>query len=228
MGRILSEALGTFLLVLASLMGNPLAVACALASGLWILSASPTGAFNPAVTLGLALRGKLRWKWAAAFGVTQVATALVAAVVTGLLAGHNPTQLADDAPGAIPVAWFATLVAEGLGTAALTLAILVALTARRTAGSTLAPLVVGLTLFALLETFRAWNAFLNPALLVAWGFHDLVSAVRSPDPATALPAEAFRFGAFLPWAFVVILAQLAGALGGTWLFRLTHPAERQG
>lgn len=227
MGRILSEALGTFLLVQATLMGNRLATACVLAACLWALSASPTAAFNPALTLSLALRGKLRWKWAAAFGVTQVAAALAGAVVTGLLVGHDPSHLAAEAAGAVPDAWFGTLVTEGLGTAALALVVLVSLTARRTAGSMLAPLFIGLAFFGLMEAFRNWAVFLNPAVLLAWGFHDLVSAVRSPGPATALPAEAFRFGAFLPWAFVVILAQLAGALAGTWLFRLTHPDERQ-
>lgn len=227
MGRILSEALGTFLLVQASLMGNRLAAAGVLAACLWALSASPTGAFNPALTLSLALRGKLRWKWAAAFGATQVAAALAAAVVTGLLVGHDPSHLAPEAAGAVPDAWFATLLTEGLGTAALALVVLVSLTARRTAGSTLAPLFVGLAFFGLMETFRNWTAFLNPAVLLAWGFHDWVSAFRSPRPGEALVGEAFRFGAFLPWAAVVILAQLAGAALGAWLFRLTHPADRQ-
>ena len=227
MGRILSEALGTFFLVNAMLMGNRLAAAGILAACLWALSASPTGAFNPALTLSLALRGKLRWKWAAAFGFTQLAAALAAAVFTGLLAGHDASHLAPDAPGVVPAAWFATLMAEGLGTAGLTLVALVALAARRTAGSTVAPLLVGLAYFGLLETFRSWMPFLNPAVLLAWGFHDLVSSLRSPDLATALPGEALRFGAFLPWALVVTIAQLAGALAGTWLFRLTHPAERQ-
>lgn len=227
MGRILSEALGTFLLVHATLMGNRLATACVLAGALWALSASPTGAFNPALTLSLALRGKLRWKWAAAFGATQVAAALAAAVITALLVGHDPSHLAAEAPGAVPDAWFGTLVAEGIGTAALTLVVLVALTARRTAGSTVAPLFVGLAFFGLMEMFRNWTAFMNPAVLLAWGFHDLVSALRSPSVGSALPAEALRFGAFLPWAAVVISAQLAGAAAGTWLFRLTHPADRQ-
>ncbi len=227
MGRILSEALGTFLLVLASLMGNPLAAACVLAAGLWAFSASPTGAFNPGLTLALAVRGRLRWKWAAAFAATQLAAALVAALFTGLMVGHDASRLAETAAGAVPSAWFATLVAEGVGTAVLAAVTLVALASRRTAGSTLAPLVVGLALFGLLETFRAWTAFMNPAVLLAWGFHDLVSAFRSENAAVALPAEALRFGAFLPWALVVGAAQLAGALAGAWAFHLTHPSERR-
>lgn len=227
MGRILSEALGTFLLVLASLMGNHLAAACVLAACLWSLSASPTGAFNPALTLALAVRGALRWKWAAAFVATQLGAALGAAVVTGFMVGHDASRLAEPSAGAVPAAWFATLVAEGIGTAALAAVTLAALAARRTAGSTLAPLVVGLALFGLLEAFRAWTAFMNPAVLLAWGFHDFVSALRSENLAAALPAEAFRFGAFLPWAAVVGAAHLAGGLAGAWLFHLTHPAERR-
>ena len=226
MGRILSEALGVFLLVLASLMGNHLAAALAFAVALACLGSGTAGAFNPALTLALAARGKLRWKWALAFVATQLTAALLAATFTGLMAGHDASHLAPDAAGAIPAAWFATLAAEAVGTAALSLAVLSVLTSRRTAGSVVAPLVAGFTLFALLETFRTWTAFMNPAVLLAWGFHDLVSSLRADSVASALPAEAVRFGAFLPWALVVGLAQLGGALAGWVLFRLTHPEDR--
>jgi glycerol uptake facilitator-like aquaporin len=225
MGRILAESLGTFLLVLVSLMGNNLATAFAYAVALWTLSAAPTGAFNPAATLSLGLRGKLRPKWVAALVVSQFTAALIAAVVTGLLAGHDASRLAEDAPGAVPDAWLGALMAEGMGTAGLTLVLLVTLASRRTAGSTVGPLFAGLALFALLETFRTWMAFMNPAVLLAWGFHDLVSSLRADSVASALPAEALRFGAFLPWAALVMLAQVLGALAGTLLFRLTHPAD---
>lgn len=225
MGRILSESLGTFLLVLAALMGNNLAAALAFAAALWSLSAAPTGAFNPAATLALGLRGRLRPKWVAALIVAQFSAALLAAVVTGLLAGHDAARLAEDAPGPVPAAWLGTLAAEGMGTAGLTLVLLVALASRRAAGSTVAPLFAGLGLFALLEIFRTWMAFMNPAVLLAWGFHDLVSSLRAASVAPALASEAIRFGAFLPWAALVMLAQVLGALAGTLLFRLTHPGE---
>ena len=126
----------------------------------------------------------------------------------------------------MPDAWFACLFTETAGTAALGLLVLVAFSARRTAGSALAPLMVGLGFLAIREAFASWSSFMNPALLLAWGFHDVVSSLRSSTPGEAIPAEALRFGAFLPWAALVIAAQLTGALLANLLFRLTHPADR--
>jgi len=225
MGRILSESLGTFLLVTAFIVGNNLAAAAAYAVALWALAAAPTGAFNPIATLALGIRGKLAAKWVVALIGTQLLSALAAAVFTGLAGGYDASRLAQEATGLLPPTWFRTLVAEGLGTAALILLLLVALAARRTAGSTLAPLMAGLGLFALLEALRGFGAFMNPSLLLAWGFHDLMSAFRSEAPAPTLATEALRFGAFVPWALVVVTAQVAGGLVGVLLFRLTHPAE---
>lgn len=227
MGRILAEFLGTFLIATALLLApSRLAVAAVLAASLWLLAAAPTGAFNPAVTVALLLRRRLAWTWAAGLVLAQLAAAVAAALVTALFVGHNPERLAAEAPGPVPERWFAALSSEFIATALLCLFLLAALTARRHAGSTLAPLMAGLGAFALLEIFGSWSTFLNPAVLLAWGLHDWFSALRAPEVAPALLGESARLGRFLPWAFLVGMVQLGGAVAGWLLFLAVHPEDR--
>ncbi len=227
MGRILSEFLGTFLLISTLLLApSRLAVACTFATCLWIFSPPASGAFNPAATAIFALRGRLSWVWAGGLILVQLFAAVVAALFTALLVGHNPERLAVDAPGPVPTTWISSLSVEFLGTMLLCLLLLAAFTSRRHAGSTLAPLIVGVGLFGLMEMLGNWSTFFNPATLLAWGLHDTLSALRAEDVGGALVGEAYRLGRFLPWAILVGFIQILGALTGWGLFRVFYPEDR--
>lgn len=227
MGRILSEFLGTFLLISTLLLApSRLAVAATLAACLWIFSHQPHGAFNPTATFVFALRRRLSWVWAGGLILVQLFAAVAAALFTALLVGHNPGRLAPDAPSPIPSAWLSSLSVEFLGTALLCLLLLAAFTSRRHAGSTLAPLLVGVGFFSLLEMFGNWSTFFNPAALLAWGLHDAFSALRADELGPALLGEAERLGRFLPWAILVGAFQILGALVGWGLFKVFYPEEK--
>ena len=224
MSRITSEFLGTFLLCCFVLLGGRFGMALGLAALLWSLGA-PGVTLNPAAGLALALRGRLGWTTWIGLALVQFAAAVAAAALTGLIAGHNAERLAADSGGP-PDAWLAALVSEGLATFAFILVFLAAFASRRLAGSSLAPFAVGALAFALHEAFSRPVAFMNPALVAAWGFHDLVSALRAEEPGSALVGELARFGRFVPWAALLVAPQVAAAFAGWAAFRLTHPEDR--
>lgn len=227
MGRILAEFLGTFLLISTLLLApSHLGVAAIFTASLWVFSTSPTGAFNPAATLVFALRGRLSWVWAGSFILVQFLAALAAALFTALLVGHNPARLAPEAPSPVPSAWLSSLSGEFLGTSLLCLLLLAAFTSRRHAGSTLAPLIVGLGFFGLMEMLGNGSTFFNPATLLAWGLHDAFSALRADEVGLALIGEAARLGHFLPWALLLGIVQILGALAGLGLFKVIYPEDR--
>jgi len=225
MGRITSEFLGTFLLCCFALIGNPLSMALGLAVLLWVFGGLRAVTFNPAATFALLLRRRVGWVGFAGHLGVQLAAALVAALVTGLLAAHNPERLAEGS-SVVPEAWLGALVAEGISTFGYVLVFLAALASRRAAGSLLAPFVVGAGAFALQGAFASLSSFMNPAVLLAWGVHDLVNSLRANEPAAAFAGELARFGRFVPWAFVLLACQVAGTAAAWLVLRVTHPEDR--
>lgn len=225
MGRITSEFLGTFLLCAFALIGNPFAVALGLAALLWIFGGVRAVTFNPAASFALLLRRRIGWVGFAGHLGVQLAAAVAAAAVTGLLVAHNPERLAEGA-SVVPEAWFAAMVAEGISTFGYVLFFLAALASRRAAGSLLAPFVVGAGAFALQGAFANLSSFMNPAVLLAWGVHDLVNAFRADEPAGAFAGELVRFGRFAPWALVLLACQAAGTVAAWLALRVTHPEDR--
>lgn len=225
MSRITSEFLGTFLLCCFVLLGGRFGFALGLAALAWCLGSTVPPSFNPLASLALLLRRRLGWAAALGDSLTHLGAALAAALFTGLMAGHNAERLSQDA-GVVPEAWLGALFAEGAATFGCLLVFLVAFTSRRAAGNALAPFVLGAAVFALHETFARPTAFMNPALAVAWGAHDLFSAVRADEPGAALLGELGRFARFVPWAGVLILVQLAATAAAWGAFLLAFPEER--
>ena len=109
---ILGEVVGSFLLsvlglgigVSATLWGAPGSPwfadiwptawgwAMAIALGIYVTATLSGAHFNPAVTLGLALAGRFRWKDAVPYAVTQVAAAIAAAAVLFIVALAFPMR----------------------------------------------------------------------------------------------------------------------------------------
>src|SRR5260221_5713577 len=118
------------------------------------------GHFNPAVTLGVWLRGKCEGKDVAPYMIAQIAAGIVAAMIVKFL--KSGAVISPMQPATLPA-----LLAEFLFTFALVYVVLNAATAKGTAGNSFYGLAIGFTV--MVGAFSVGNisggAF-NPALEV--------------------------------------------------------------
>jgi aquaporin Z len=168
--KYFAELIGTFFLVLTigcSVIGHgagslaPLAIGSALMVMIFAGGHISGGHFNPAVTLGIWLRGKCEAKDVAPYMIFQTIGAVLAAIAVKFLkAGDTITPLQ---PETIP-----SLLAEFLFTFALVYVVLNVATANGTSGNSFYGLAIGFTVLA--GAFSVGNisggAF-NPAVATA-------------------------------------------------------------
>ncbi len=231
--RLSAEALGTLIVVFAGLgvplftipQSNPLPAA--LAAGLALTAAMLAvgyvsgGHFNPAVTVGNAIAGRIRLADAAAYiGAQLVGAALGAVALFGVLRTVptiNDSQGAFDTVTAgfgehsiIQVPMAGVLLVEVLGTALL-VAVFLATTASRNPARAAAPFAVGLTTAMLLQLGQALgNVPFNPARATA-------SAIFSgPDALGQL---------WLFWVAPVVGAAIAGLVFRGFAQNTVQPAQ---
>ncbi|MFO0957333.1 MAG: aquaporin [Isosphaeraceae bacterium] len=149
--KLVVELIGTFFLVFTigqtvlgpNDAGNlaPLAIGSALMVMIYAGGHFSGGHYNPAVTLGVTIRGKCSWAEAPAYMVAQVIGAGAAAVLVTFLKGE---AIVYPPPGhAYPVV--AKLIAEFLFTFALVYVVLNAATSVGTAGNSFYGLAIGFT-----------------------------------------------------------------------------------
>lgn len=188
--RLSAEALGTLFVVVAGLgvplftipQSNPLPAS--LAAGLALTAAMLAfgyvsgGHFNPAVTVGNAIAGRIKLVPAAAYLGAQLVGALLGAVtlfgVLRTVPKINDTRAAFDTVTAgfdehsiIQVPMAGVLLVEVLG-AALLVAVYLGTTAGRNPAKAAAPFAVGLTMAVLLQLGQAvGNLPFNPARATA-------------------------------------------------------------
>lgn len=213
-----AEAFGTFFVVIAGLgvplftipQSNPLSAS--LAAGLALTAAMLAfgyvsgGHFNPAVTAGNAIAGRLRPADAAAYVGAQLAGALLAGVTLFAILRTVPdiadTRTAFDTVAAgfgensiIQVPLVGVLLIEVLG-AALLVAVYLGATSARNPSRLAAPFAVGLTLAVFLQFGQApGNTPFNPARATA------SALFSSPDALGQL---------WLFWVAPLVGAALAG------------------
>ena len=227
MPRLVAEAFGSLFLAVAGL-GVPLfsipqssPVPAALAAGLAITAAMLAfghisgGHFNPAVTLGHLLAGRIRAGAAAAYAAAQVVGALVGALalfgILRTLPSIPDSRTAFDTVTAgfgehsiIQAPLAAVVLLELLGAAIIVAVFLAA--GRSTGSRSAAPVAVGLSFAALLQVGQSvGNLPYNPARAVA-------SAV-------------FSSGWAVEQLWVFLVAPLAGAAIAGLAFRITGVAE---
>ncbi len=147
MNKYIAEFIGTFFLVLTvgcTIIGSgagmfaPLAIGSALMVMIFAGGHISGGHFNPAVTLGVWLRGKCESKDVAPYMISQVIAAVLAAFVVKFLKGGaavTPIQ-----PATVPA-----LLAEFLFTFALVYVVLNTATAKGTSGNSFYGLAIGFT-----------------------------------------------------------------------------------
>ncbi len=147
MNKYIVELIGTFFLVLTvgcTVIGNgpgplaPIAIGASLMVMIFAEGHISGGHYNPAVTLGVWIRGKCDTKDVAPYMVAQiVGAALAAAAVRFLKAGAVVTAAT---PSVLPA-----LLAEFLFTFALVYVVLNTATAKGTAGNSFYGLAIGMT-----------------------------------------------------------------------------------
>jgi aquaporin Z len=180
MNKYLAELIGTFFLVLTvgcTVIGHgagplaPLAIGSALMVMIFAGGHISGGHFNPAVTLGVWLRGKCAAKDVVPYMLFQILGAVLAALAVKLLKGG--AAVAPLQPATVPA-----LVAEFLFTFALVYVVLNAARAKGTSDNSFYGLAIGFTV--LVGAFSVDNisggAF-NPAV-AAGAFHALTPADR--------------------------------------------------
>jgi aquaporin Z len=150
MNKLLTEFIGTFFLVLTigcTVIAPGAGVIAPLAIGFMLMVMVYAGGhvsgahYNPAVTVGLVVRGRCTMQDAVGYIVAQVVGAVVAAVCVGVLKAD-----ASVSAGAIQVG--PSLLAEFLFTFALVYVVLNAATAKGTAGNSFYGLAIGSTVMA--------------------------------------------------------------------------------
>ncbi|MBS1909711.1 MAG: aquaporin, partial [Bacteroidetes bacterium] len=140
MKKLITEFIGTFFLILTiglAVLGGagamaPVAIGLALMVMVYAGGHISGAHFNPAVTLGILIRGKITVADAVPYMIVQVVAGAIAAfVVQYLLGSDKVTALAAAAnPNAVKA-----LVAEILGTFALVFVVLNVATSKATAGN---------------------------------------------------------------------------------------------
>jgi glycerol uptake facilitator-like aquaporin len=189
---IMAERLSNGNIALALLVSS-LATA-AMAAGLLLMLAEVTAAyFNPAVALALVLRGEMSLAHGASYAAAQIAGALAGAVFTHVMFGmgwvQNATQIRSG-------------LGAGMGEAAATGMLMLAILSCRGRGPAQLAAAVGLVIAA---NFWATNstALANPAITIARTITDTFASVRPADAAVFIAVE--------------LAAAAAMALGGGWL-----------
>lgn len=167
MNKYLVEFIGTFFLVLtifaavakAGVMA-PVAIGLALMVMVYAGGHISGAHYNPAVSLGLAIRGALSWAEFVPYVIAQIVGGAAAALISTSVFGFG-------ADGTQDIAMMPALIAEILGTFALVYVVLNVATAKANAGNSYFGLAIGLTVTAMAYGLGAISggAF-NPAVAV--------------------------------------------------------------
>jgi aquaporin Z len=208
MRKYLAELIGTFFLVLVvgcTAIGAwpgviaPLAIGATLMVMVFATGHVSGGHLNPAVTLGVWMRGRCNTRDVIPYMLAQVIGAALAAVMTGVLLTGR------EAPGFQPVL-LPAFVAELLFTFALVYVVLNTATAKGTVGNSFYGLAIGMTVMA--GAFAVGNVsggVFNPAVAVGISILGLT-----------------------PWSmlWLYLLAELAGGALAVAAFRMSNPEDR--
>jgi len=209
LNKYIAEFIGTFFLVLTvgcTVIGHgagplaPLAIGSALMVMIFAGGHISGGHFNPAVTLGVWLRGKCEAKDVVPYMIFQVMGAVLAGFIVKFLKGG--AAVAPLQPATVPA-----LLAEFLFTFALVYVVLNVATAKGTSGNSFYGLAIGFTV--LVGAFSVGNisggAF-NPAVAAGISVMGLSSWTNI-------------------WIYLV--AEFAGGAVAAGAFKALNPADRE-
>jgi aquaporin Z len=148
MGKVLTEAIGTFFLVLTVGLTvitqtpfAPLAIGCSLMIMVYMGGHISGGHYNPAVTLAVVMRGGMQSRDVLPYWIAQIIGALLAALAVRVILGSTFAPAPSEGASVIAV-----LMVEILYTFALALVVLNVATAPATAGNSYYGLAIGFTI----------------------------------------------------------------------------------
>jgi aquaporin Z len=208
MNKYIMEFIGTFFLVLTIgctvIRGGqgvlpPLAIGSILMVMIFAGGHISGGHYNPAVTLGVWIRGRCETKDVVPYWIAQIVGALIAAAVTKFLVGSpsGPPRTVAVGPA---------FVADFLYTFALVFVVVNVATAKGTSGNSFYGLAIGFTVVAgAFAVGSISGAALNPAVAVGVSTMGL-------------------FGWSNIWLYV--LADLLGGLVAGFAFKALNPADK--
>lgn len=174
--KYIVEFIGTFFLVLTICMTSyskvsadlqPLAVGSMLMVLIYSMGYLSGAQFNPAISLAVYLRGRINLKEMAFYWLAQIIGAIAAAMMTAvLISAKPPVGLIASTPQFFSMV--PALIAEVLGSFALTWVILTVATSKALDGNNFYGLAIGFTVTALMYTLGSvsGSAF-NPAVAIA-------------------------------------------------------------
>lgn len=174
--KYIVEFIGTFFLVLTICMTSyskvsadlqPIAVGSMLMILVYSMGYLSGAQFNPAISLAVYLRGRINLKEMGFYWIAQILGAVAAAMITAvLISAKPPVGLIASTPQFFSMV--PALIAEVLGSFALTWVILTVATSKALDGNNFYGLAIGFTVTALMYTLGSvsGSAF-NPAVVIA-------------------------------------------------------------
>jgi aquaporin Z len=207
--KLVAEFIGTFFLVFTVGMAviDPgagdfagLAIGTVLAVMIFATGHISGGHLNPAVTLGVLLRGKINVNDAVGYWVVQVAAGIVAAIVVMFVKPAMPPEALVSSVDVVP-----GLLAEALFTFALVFVVLNVATAKGTEGNSFYGFAIGFTVVAgAYAVGSVSGGAFNPAVAVGGTIMNI-----------------FALGNI----WIYLAAQLAAGAAAACAFRYLHPGE---
>lgn len=184
--KLVAEFIGTFFLVFTvgmTVMGPdgagqmaPLAIGVSLMIGVYATGHLSGGHLNPAVTLGICLRGKCPWSNAGPYMIAQVLGGLAAAAAVKIIKDTATGGAASTAPAPAEYTVLAKFLVEFLWTFALVYVVLNTATAKGTAGNSFYGLAIGFVVVAgAYAVGPVSGAAFNPAVAVGVAAMSLAS-----------------------------------------------------
>jgi len=163
MNKVITEFIGTFFLVMGAALGGGIGAGLALMIMVYAGGHISGAHYNPAVSLAVWIRSKLSIGELIGYWMSQVAGALLAAIVVANILGVEGTSVCVIADDGITKA----IIAELLGTFALAYVVLNVATAKGTAGNSFYGLAIGGTVIAMATVIGKFSggAF-NPAVAI--------------------------------------------------------------
>jgi len=228
--RLLAEGFGTFVLVLGVIgtaifsssntgyLGVALAIGVSVAAAAYAVGHISGGHFNPAVSLGVALAGRMPWNDVLPYVGAQLVGGTLATTVVFTIAANGPAGfLAEVQAAGFASNGFDDHSPDGFGLVAVLLAevvlsavllyVILAVTAPESTTPGFAPIAVGITLTVIhLVAIPISNASVNPARSIATALYGGGDALAQL------------------WVFLLAPAVGAAIAGVTWRRFLGRPA----
>jgi aquaporin Z len=209
MRKYITEFIGTFFLVgtvgFAVIGGAgdlaPLAIGSILMTMIFAGAHLSGAHYNPAVTLAVLLRGRMKLPEAVGYWIVQIIAAVAASLVVNYMLPDKVTA----SPAGLPDVSRA-IIAEFIGTFALAYVVLNVATAKGTVGNMFYGLAIGFTVLAMAYALGSFSggAF-NPA--VATGFFMM------------------HLGSVSDW-WIYLAGCFGGAGGAALVFRINNPEDK--